>query len=124
MAPTQRVFEAQVTRLARRLPALGVPGAPTGVVGVYDVSSDWAPIYDRTELAGFYVAFGTSGNQFKNGPVIGQLMRTLIEAVESGRDHDRDPAVFQGPRTGHDINLRAFSRLRDRNPDTTGTVMG
>ena len=30
---------------------------------MYDVSDDWIPIYDRTDLDGFYVAIGTSGNQ-------------------------------------------------------------
>lgn len=124
LTPTQRQFEAQVTRLARRLPELGIPNAPSGVVGIYDVSTDWAPIYDATELSGFYVAIGTSGNQFKNGPVIGQLMRALIDAVESGHNHDKDPVVFRGPRTGIDITLGAFSRIRPDNPDSTGTVMG
>ena len=30
--------------------------------------------------AGFYMAIGTSGNQFKNAGVVGRLMRELIEA--------------------------------------------
>ena len=124
MAPTQAVFEAQVTRAARRLPDLGVPGSPSGIVGVYDVSSDWSPIYDKTDVPGFYLAAGTSGNQFKNAPVIGQVMRALIEAVEGGHDHDVDPVVFLGPRTGLPVNLGTFSRKRERNPDSSGTVMG
>ena len=124
MAPTQAVFQAQVTRAARRLPDLGVPGSPSGIVGVYDVSSDWSPIYDKTDVPGFYLAAGTSGNQFKNAPVIGQVMRALIEAVEDGHDHDEHPVAFTGPRTGLTVNLGAFSRKRERNPDSSGTVMG
>src|SRR4051794_3209511 len=80
--PSVERFEAQVTRAARRIPSLGVPNRPRGVTGVYDVSGDWTPIYDRTDRAGFYVAIGTSGNQFKNAPVVGKLMATLVDAVE------------------------------------------
>lgn len=124
LTPTQRQFDAQVTRAARRLPGLGVPGTAHGVVGVYDVSSDWSPIYDRTDVAGFYIAAGTSGNQFKNAPVIGQLMRVIIDAVEAGHDHDAEPVPFHGTYTGLTVNLGAYSRKRERNPDSTGTVIG
>lgn len=122
--PTVPIFRAQVTRLARRLPAVGVPDRPTGVVGVYDVAQDWTPIYDRTELDGFYVAMGTSGNQFKNAPVAGRLMAALIDAVESGHDHDGQPVIFVGEHTGQRIDLGAFSRKRPVNVATTGTVLG
>ena len=122
--PTAAVFEAQVTRAARRLPNLPVPNRPRGVVGVYDVAEDWTPIYDRTELDGFYVAIGTSGNQFKNAPVVGQLMAKLVGEVENGADHDAQPVRFLAPRTGLEIDLGAFSRRRDRNAANTGTVMG
>ena len=49
--PTTAVFEAQVTRLARRLPDLPVATRPAGIAGVYDVTDDWIPVYDRTSLA-------------------------------------------------------------------------
>ena len=45
-----------------------------GVVALYDVSDDWIPIYDKSSLPGFYMAVGTSGNQFKNAPVAGMMM--------------------------------------------------
>ncbi|MFJ7217980.1 NAD(P)/FAD-dependent oxidoreductase [Amycolatopsis sp. NPDC098790] len=122
--PTAAVFEAQVTRAARRLPELAVPHRARGVVGVYDVADDWTPIYDRTELAGFYVAIGTSGNQFKNAPVVGQLMTELISQVENGADHDAAPVRFRAPRTGLEIDLGAFSRRRKRNTANSGTVLG
>ncbi|WP_307796018.1 FAD-dependent oxidoreductase [Amycolatopsis sp. 195334CR] len=122
--PTTAVFEAQATRAARRLPDLAVPNRPRGVVGVYDVADDWTPIYDRTELAGFYLAIGTSGNQFKNAPVVGQLMAELIDQVENGADHDASPVRFRAPRTGLEIDLGAFSRRRNRNTANSGTVLG
>jgi glycine/D-amino acid oxidase-like deaminating enzyme len=121
---TAERFHAQVMRAARRLPDLTVPNAPTGVVGVYDVASDWTPIYDRTDLGGFYVAMGTSGNQFKNAPVAGRFIALLVEGVEGGHDHDRDPLRYRGEHTGHEINLGAFSRKRPVNNTSTGTVMG
>ncbi|MBP2367397.1 NAD(P)/FAD-dependent oxidoreductase [Pseudonocardia parietis] len=122
--PTAAVFEAQVTRAARRLTELTVPSRPRGVVGVYDVTDDWTPIYDRTELDGFYVAIGTSGNQFKNAPLAGKFLTTLIEQVEGGHDHDTHPVQFRGAHTGQTIDLGAFSRRRRANTGTSGTVMG
>jgi glycine/D-amino acid oxidase-like deaminating enzyme len=124
MNRTQEKFEAQVTRAARRLPALQIPNTPSGIVGVYDVSADWTPIYDRTDVDGFYVAIGTSGNQFKNAPVVGQLMAHLITEVENGVDHDNEPVIFTGPRTGNKISLGAFSRKRPFNSESTNSVMG
>ena len=121
---TQERFEAQVTRAARRLPALQIPNTPLGIVGVYDVASDWTPIYDKTELNGFYVAIGTSGNQFKNAPMVGKIMCQLISEVEAGRNHDDDPVIHKGFYTGNEINLKTFSRKRPYNANTSGTVMG
>lgn len=121
---TKELFEAQVTRAARRFPALKIPNSPSGIAGIYDVAADWTPIYDRTELDGFFVAIGTSGNQFKNAPMVGKLMTELVDAVRAGRDHDVDPVKVRAKRTGNEINLRAFSRKRLFNADNTGTVMG
>ena len=105
-------WEAHVMRLARRMPGIGVPHERRGVVGVYDVSDDWMPILDRSSLDGFFMAVGTSGNQFKNAPIIGHCMAELIEAVDDGLDHDREPLVVRGPRRCVDIDLGAFSRRR------------
>ncbi|HEX6151769.1 FAD-dependent oxidoreductase [Nocardioides sp.] len=122
--PTVPVFEAQVLRAARRFPDLAVPNRPVGIAGVYDVTTDWAPIYDRTDRPGFYVAIGTSGNQFKNAPVVGTLMRTLIDAVEAGHDHDRDPVRLTLPRTGREVDLSAWSRRRPVAADRPRSVLG
>jgi hypothetical protein len=52
-------------------------------------------VFPRSALGGFYLAIGTSGNQFKNGGVAGVLMAELISAVEDGLDHDRTPLMFE-----------------------------
>jgi len=117
-------YARQATRAARRFSDLSLPVSPKGVAGVYDVADDWTPIYDRTELAGFYVAMGTSGNQFKNAPLVGRFLATIVERVEAGHDHDNTPLRYRGEHTGVTINLDAFSRKRPFNADTTGTVMG
>ncbi|SRR5579875_952811 len=117
-------FRAQVTRAARRLPGLTVPNTPVGIAGVYDVAEDWTPIYDRTNLDGFYVAMGTSGNQFKNAPLVGRFIALLVDGVEAGHDHDREPLRYTCEHTGHMINLGAFSRMRPPNKNSSGTVMG
>ncbi len=123
--PTVARHEAQVLRAAKRFPDLAIPSRPQGIVGIYDVSSDWIPIYDRTDRDGFFVAIGTSGNQFKNAPVIGKLMAHLITEVHDHRaDHDSQPVQFRAELTGFDVNLGTFSRLREPNPDSSGTVMG
>jgi glycine/D-amino acid oxidase-like deaminating enzyme len=117
-------FAAQVTRAARRLSTLRIPSSAKGIAGVYDVADDWTPIYDRTELDGFYVAIGTSGNQFKNAPLVGRFLALLIDRVEAGHDHDRDPLQYRCDHTLNVINLGRFSRRRSDNEETTGTVMG
>lgn len=122
--PTGAVFEAQLVRAARRLPELRVPSRPRGVVGVYDVTDDWTPIYDQTDVGGFYVAIGTSGNQFKNAPVVGKFLAAIVDQVENGVSHDERPVLFAAPHTGAVIDLSAFSRRRQLNAGSTGTVMG
>lgn len=121
---TPGVFEAQLLRAARRFPALTIPNRPIGIAGVYDATTDWAPIYDRTAADGYYVAMGTSGNQFKNAPVVGMLMHRLISAVEGGQDHDRQPVELHLPRTGRTVDLSAYSRLRPVAADAPANVLG
>ena len=117
-------WNAQVLRLARRMPSLGVPNEKKGIVDLYDVSDDWIPIYDRTDLDGFYVAIGSSGNQFKNAPVAGYCMAELIDAVEKGHDHDADPLVVTGLFTGLEMNMGFYRRNREINPNSSFSVNG
>ncbi len=123
-AVTADGFERQVLRAARRLPDLAVPNRPSGIAALYDVADDWIPIYDRTDLDGFYVAIGTSGNQFKNAPVAGHCMAELIGAVERGHDHDGDPLVVTGRYTGLPLEMGTFRRNRLVNADSSFSVNG
>ena len=116
-------WETAMLRLARRLPDFGVPTRPVGLAALYDASDDWVPIYDRSGLDGYFMACGTSGNQFKNAPLAGQFLRAIVDAADAGIDHDADPVQFTGAMTGRRINLGAFSRNRQR-AVTSGTVMG
>jgi sarcosine oxidase subunit beta len=122
---TEQQWEAQVYRLARRMPSLRIPNERKGVVDLYDVSDDWIPIYDRSALDGFYMAIGTSGNQFKNAPVVGHLMAELIDRVEHGHDHDNDPVQVRCAYNS-DVVLDAgfYSRQRKINPNSSFSVNG
>ncbi len=117
-------WKIMVMRMAQRLPGLGIPEQARGVVALYDVSDDWMPIYDKSDLPGFYMAVGTSGNQFKNAPVAGKIMTAIIEACESGRDHDADPVQFHLDYIDKDISLGAFSRNREINENSSFSVIG
>ena len=91
---------------------------------LYDVSDDWIPIYDKSDLPGFYMAVGTSGNQFKNAPVAGRAVAELVDKVEAGRDHDADPVSVLLPRTGRTCDLGFFSRRRRPNQASSMSVIG
>jgi glycine/D-amino acid oxidase-like deaminating enzyme len=121
--PTVEQFEVSMMRAARRVPSFGVPHRPVGLAALYDVADDWVPIYDKSDLPGYFMACGTSGNQFKNAPLVGKFMAAIIDAEAAGHDHDEHPVQYVGPRTGRTINLGAFSRRRDK-AVTSGTVMG
>jgi sarcosine oxidase subunit beta len=121
---SRSVFEALVFRLAELIPSLPIPDRPRGVVGLYDVTDDWTPVYDRSSLPGFYMAVGTSGNQFKNASGVGHLMAELILAVEAGHPHDEDPVRVRMPFTGLELDLGFYSRHREMNPGSTSTVLG
>jgi glycine/D-amino acid oxidase-like deaminating enzyme len=113
-----------VYRTGQRIPTLGIPSKMRGVVDLYDVADDWIPIYDKSDLPGFYMAVGTSGNQFKNAPVAGVLMAELIAACEGGRDHDADPLTVHMKHTGRDLDVGFYSRRRKINPESSFSVLG
>ena len=117
-------WRTQVMRKAQRIPSLPIPGQQRGIVDLYDVSDDWLPIYDASDLAGFYMAVGTSGSQFKNAPVVGKLMAELITKVEAGHDHDKNPVQLDLRYTRHTCNVGFFSRLRELNPESSFSVIG
>jgi sarcosine oxidase, subunit beta len=121
---TEKQWEAQVYRLARRMPTLRIPNERKGIVDLYDVSDDWIPIYDRSDVGGFYMAIGTSGNQFKNAPVVGHLMAELIDRVEHGHDQDGDPLKVRTVYTGLELDSGFYSRKREVNPNSSFSVNG
>ncbi len=117
-------IKTQTMREAMRLPDLPIPNSPQGLVDLYDVSDDWYPIYDKSSLPGFYLAIGTSGNQYKNAPVVGSFMAELIGYCENGNDHDKDPYHYQMRYIDHQLNIGFFSRNRKINQDSSFSVIG
>jgi sarcosine oxidase subunit beta len=116
-------WNSLVYRAALRFPTLQVPNTAAGLVALYDTTPDFVPIYDKTSLGGFYSIRGTSGNQFKNAPVVGKICAVLVDGVENGRDHDTQPLSMPCEHTSGSIDLGMFSRLRGT-AGTTGTVLG
>ena len=121
---TESQWKAQVYRCAKRIPELKIPSRTSGVVDLYDVSDDWLPIYDKSALKGFYMAIGSSGNQFKNAPVAGHCMAELIDACENGQDHDTNPVKVKTVYTGLELNMGFYSRNREINPNSSFSVNG
>jgi len=117
-------WRTQAFRYAQRVPSLGVPSRMKGVVELYDVSDDWIPIYDKSSVPGFYMAIGTSGNQFKNAPIAGDMMAELIHYCEGGADHDANPLQFHLPNIGREMNVGFYSRLRKMNEESSFSVLG
>ncbi len=117
-------WRVQALRQAQRIPALPIPSRMKGVVDLYDVSDDWIPIYDKSDLPGFYMAIGSSGNQFKNAPVAGIMMAELIAACENGHDHDREPLQLALERTGRSVSIGFYSRRREINRESSFSVLG
>jgi len=51
-------------------------------------------------------------------------MAELIEKVENGHDHDKNPVKFLMKYTGRECDTGFFSRLREINPDSSFSVIG
>lgn len=117
-------WKTLVMRFGQRMSGLPVPDTARGVVELYDVTEDWMPIYDKSSLDGFYMACGTSGNQYKNAPVAGKIMAAIIGACEAGQDHDTDPQTLHLDNVGYDLPLNVFSRNRKLNENSSFSVLG
>ncbi|MCU9837746.1 FAD-binding oxidoreductase [Ruegeria sp. WL0004] len=117
-------WTTQVMRFAQRVPSLGIPSKTRGVVDLYDASTDWIPIYDKSSLPGFYMACGTSGNQYKNAPIAGKMMAALVRYCEEGGDHDTAPLQFDLPYIGRSIDVGFYSRKRPINDESSFSVLG
>ena len=121
---TEEQWKAQCYRFGKRIPSLQVPNQPKGIVELYDCSDDWIPVYDKSDLSGFFMAIGTSGNQYKNAPVVGRMMAELITACENGLDHDNEPFQYKFKYTGRSTNVGFFSRKRKINYNSSFSVNG
>ena len=117
-------WTTQALRYAQRVPSLGIPTATRGVVDLYDASTDWIPIYDKASLGGYYMACGTSGNQYKNAPIAGKMMANLIDYCEAGNDHDTTPLRFMLPYIKREIDVGFYSRKREINAESSFSVLG
>jgi len=117
-------WTTQAMRYAQRVPSLGIPNQTRGVVDLYDAATDWIPIYDKASLDGYYMACGTSGNQYKNAPIAGKMMAALIDYCMKGNDHDTSPLQFTFPYIGRTIDVGFFSRKREINQESSFSVLG
>ncbi len=117
-------WTTQAMRYGQRVPSLGIPSRTRGVVDLYDASTDWIPIYDKTSLGGYYMACGTSGNQYKNAPIAGKMMAALVDYCEGGADHDTDPLQFHLPYIDRVIDAGFYSRKRPINTESSFSVLG
>ena len=117
-------WTTQALRYAQRVPDLPISSKLRGVVDLYDASTDWIPVYDKSSLGGFYMACGTSGNQYKNAAIAGKLMASLVEYCEGGADHDTTPLQLKMPYTGLEINAGFYSRKRSINTQSSFSVLG
>ena len=111
-------------RAAQRVTEMAIPSRAKGVVELYDVTEDWIPIYDKSTVKGYYMACGTSGNQYKNAPIAGEMMAKLISECENGRDHDQDPVYFHLKNIDFDLDMSFFSRNRKINSNSSFSVLG
>ncbi len=114
----------QAYRYAQRVPSLGIPSQMRGVVDLYDVSDDWIPIYDKSAVPGYYMACGSSGNQFKNAPIAGKMMAALIQYCEAGNDHDTQPLTYEFPHIKYTTDVGFYSRKREINQESSFSVLG
>ena len=117
-------WTTQARRYGQRVPSLGIPQQSRGVVDLYDASTDWIPIYDKSQLPGFYMACGSSGNQYKNAPIAGKMMAALIEHCENGHNHDEQPLQFTLPYLQRDCDVGFYSRKRAINEESSFSVLG
>ena len=117
-------WNAQLYRQAQRYPNLPLSSTVKGVVSLYDVSDDWIPIYDKSDLPGFYMAIGSSGNQYKNAPIAGVMMTKLIEACENGQNHDKEPVKLDLKYINREIDIGFYSRNRIINSESSMSVLG
>ncbi|MBT4526210.1 MAG: hypothetical protein HOC24_06625 [Deltaproteobacteria bacterium] len=60
----------------------------------------------------------------KNGPVVGQIVAEIIDAVEKGHNHDEEAVQVKLRNIDFTLNTRIFSRNRDIIKNSTFSVLG
>ena len=130
-AITSDIWKTSVYRAALRTPALDVPTGRSAIGGIssYDVTEDWNPILDRSNMAGYYQAIGTSGNCFKTAPVMTKMLSELIIKEDKGimprygeQCHDLAPMKSHLETINVEVSLGTFSRLRSVEGASTKNV--
>ncbi len=81
-------------------------------------------MYDKSDLDGYFMAIGTSGNQFRNAPVVGEMMAELVDYCANGGDHDAEPMSFRLRHIDRSISMGFFSRTRPVNAESSFSVLG
>ena len=104
-------WQVQVQRVAKRIPGLPVTSPVRGVVDLYDVTEDWIPIYDKSDLAGFYMAVGTAAISSRTRPWSAREGRADHRPRTGPRPRPR-PARLPPPAHRATLNLGFFSRRR------------
>ena len=105
---TEQQWEAQVFRLARRMPALRIPNERKGIVDLYDVSDDWIPIYDRSVLEATTWRSGRAATSSRT-PRRRTPMAELIDASRRARPRRR-AGPGPGATTTRSSSTRASTR--------------
>ncbi|MEK6220732.1 MAG: FAD-binding oxidoreductase [Chloroflexota bacterium] len=86
-------IEDMVDRSSRRMPDLERGRVQGGWAGLYTVTPDWSPIIDHIdELPGLVIGLGFSGNGFKFGPVVGEM---LADLALGDNQSPIDPSIFR-----------------------------
>ena len=83
-------LEEMAKTIDKVLPPIGKLRVIRQWAGLYNMSPDRQPIYDKVEgVEGFYVACGFSGHGFMFGPVTGTVMSEMILGMEPTIDASR-----------------------------------
>src|SRR5260370_41884867 len=67
-----------LARTAQAIPALADARFSRGYAGAFDITPDWMPILDESQLHGFWIAAGMSGHGFKLSPAVGEMVAALV----------------------------------------------
>ena len=102
----------QAWRAGLRFESIQIPNQAKGVVSLYDMTSDWIPVVDKTDLENYFVAIGTSGNQFKNAPTLGDMVSKLVFASKNGIDTDQENIRLDLHALEASVDISHFSRRR------------